>query len=74
MFDDLLRFAQKDLKIEPLTLESKNLKIAENHYLAGLAYLGKNMQKKAKNEFIDVLEFNPDHVWAREYLKTLKEN
>jgi tetratricopeptide (TPR) repeat protein len=72
IFDDLMDFAQKGIKINPFSLELKNIEMAEKHFLIGLAYLGKNLNKKAETEFNNVLELHPDHVWAREHLKTLE--
>jgi tetratricopeptide (TPR) repeat protein len=50
---------------------SKDMRIAENHYRAGLAYQGLKMTKKAKAEFTDALKFDPGHVWSKVHLDEL---
>jgi tetratricopeptide (TPR) repeat protein len=39
--------------------------MAQNRYLAGLAYLGRKNPEKARPEFVEALKLNPAHVWAR---------
>jgi tetratricopeptide (TPR) repeat protein len=41
---------------------------ADGHYLMGLGYLGKGMQKEAKQEFSDAAKLNINHIWANKYL------
>jgi tetratricopeptide (TPR) repeat protein len=47
----------------------KQAEEVHNHYLLGLAYLGKDNLSCAKVEFEKVLESNPYHVWAKVWLK-----
>jgi tetratricopeptide (TPR) repeat protein len=47
---------------------------AEAYYLLGLGYLGKGDKTRAEAEFKKVIELNPYHVWAKIYLKALREN
>ena len=51
---------------------NENIRLAEHHYLAGLANLGLGEQDKANNEFTKALEYNPDHVWSKVYLDDVK--
>jgi tetratricopeptide (TPR) repeat protein len=41
---------------------------ADGHYLLGLGYLGKDMQKEAKQEFSEAVRLNVNHIWANKYL------
>ena len=41
---------------------------ADGHYLIGLGYLGKNMQKEAKQEFSEAVRLNINQIWANKYL------
>jgi hypothetical protein len=34
----------------------------------GLGYLGKEMQKEAKQEFSEAVRLNINHIWANKYL------
>ncbi len=52
--------------------QAHNIKMANTHYLLGLAYLGKGMQAEAKAEFEKALELNINHLWARVHLSELK--
>ena len=52
--------------------QAHNIKMANTHYLLGLAYLGKGMQTEAKAEFEKALELNINHLWARVHLSELK--
>jgi tetratricopeptide (TPR) repeat protein len=52
--------------------QAHNIKIAQSHYVLGLAYLGKGMQAEAKAEFEKALELNINHLWARVHLSELK--
>jgi len=47
-------------------------RIADGHYYIGLGYLGKGMQKEAKQEFTEAVKFNINHVWANKYLSDLQ--
>ena len=50
---------------------SRDMRLADNHYLAGLAYQGLGQLDEAKAEFIQALELDPGHVWARQHLASL---
>jgi tetratricopeptide (TPR) repeat protein len=47
--------------------------MAQNHYLAGLAHLGRKDSEKARPEFVEALKLNPAHVWARFQLEGLQK-
>ena len=44
---------------------------ADAHYLIGLGYLGRGMQKEAKQEFAEAVKLNTNHIWAMWYLSQL---
>jgi tetratricopeptide (TPR) repeat protein len=44
---------------------------ADAHYLIGLGYLGKGMQREAKQEFAEAVKLNTNHIWAMWYLSQL---
>jgi tetratricopeptide (TPR) repeat protein len=46
-------------------IESLNVRKARNHYLSGLAYLGKGMEEKARTEFAESLSLDSNQVWAK---------
>jgi tetratricopeptide (TPR) repeat protein len=50
---------------------SRDMRVADNHYLAGLAYQGLDQIDKARIEFDKALELDPGHVWARQHLASL---
>jgi tetratricopeptide (TPR) repeat protein len=52
---------------------SRDMRVADNHYLAGLAYQGLDQTEKAQAEFAKALELNPGHVWAKQHLTSLVE-
>ncbi len=51
--------------------QSRDMQMAENHYLTGLAYEGLGQNKKARKEFASALKLNPGHVWSRVHLESL---
>jgi len=51
---------------------SRDMQMASNHYLAGLAYEGLGESKKAQAEFASALELDPGHVWSRVHLELLE--
>jgi len=53
--------------------QSRDMQVASDHYLAGLAYKGLGKNKKAKTEFNKALSFNPGHIWANFHLESLSE-
>jgi len=48
------------------------MKLANNHYLTGLAYLGMNKKTEALKEFENAIKLNPSHTWAKVHLNSLK--
>jgi tetratricopeptide (TPR) repeat protein len=52
---------------------SRDMQIAANHYLAGLAYEGMGFYEKAKAEFTNTLRFDPGHVWSKVHLDSLPD-
>jgi len=53
---------------------SPEFRMANNHYLLGLAYLGKGMRTEAKAEFQKALELNINHLWAAVQLSKLEQD
>jgi tetratricopeptide (TPR) repeat protein len=51
----------------------EQVKEAHNHYLLGLAYMGKGKLSSAKAEFEKVLKSNPYHAWAKVWLKIVEK-
>ncbi|KPL13051.1 MAG: hypothetical protein AMS26_15640 [Bacteroides sp. SM23_62] len=51
--------------------QSRDMQIAANHYLTGLAYEGLGKFKKAKEAFANALKLNPSHVWSKVHLESL---
>ena len=49
-----------------------DMRLARNHYLAGLAYKGLRDNKKAKEEFTKALKLDPGHLWSRVHLDSLR--
>lgn len=78
MFDGLLKFATTtddagmDFFAKFGEQEPPEIRMAENHYLSGLAYLGKGMQMQAKTEFEKALKLNINHLWARVQLSEIE--
>ncbi len=78
MFDGLIEFAktQADAGMDFFAKfgeqESPEIRMAENHYLLGLAYVGKGMQRQAKTEFEKALKLNINHLWARVQLSEIE--
>ena len=52
---------------------SQDSRLADNHYLAGLANQGLGQTKAAREEFTKALELDPGHVWAKQHLAMLEE-
>lgn len=50
----------------------KDKQLSNDHYYAGLAYMGMGEKVKAAAEFSKSLEFNPAHIWSRVYQSQLK--
>lgn len=75
VFDNLLRVAQERLKEEPVNIfvkqQTQERIRAEQHYLSGLAYLGKNRYEDAKTELTNVLKLKPNHLWAIAHLQSV---
>ena len=71
IFDGLSKFAKSradagmDFFAKFGEKQSPEFQMAENHYLLGLAYSGKDMQMEAKAEFEKALKLNVNHLWAK---------
>jgi len=78
MFDGLVEFAktQADAGMDFFAKfgekQSPEIIMAENHYLLGLAYLGKGIQSQAKTEFEKALKLNMNHLWAKVQLSEIE--
>ncbi|MDX9755837.1 MAG: tetratricopeptide repeat protein, partial [bacterium] len=44
--------------------QSHNNRLADAHYLSGLAYLGQNQFGQAQQQFDEALKLNSNHLWA----------
>jgi tetratricopeptide (TPR) repeat protein len=51
--------------------QTEDMRLARNHYLAGLAYKGMGKDKKAKAEFTTALKLDPGYVWSKVHLDSL---
>ncbi len=75
IFDELIESAKPGPAVKFFAKfgekQAHNIKMANTHYLLGLAYLGKGMQAEAKAEFEKALELNINHLWARVHLSEL---
>ncbi|HEX2395139.1 MAG TPA: tetratricopeptide repeat protein, partial [Bacteroidales bacterium] len=76
IFDQLIDQGMQRLEIPDIDFfakfgekESADDRRSEAHYLIGLGYLGKGMDKEAKPEFEKAVSLNINHVWAKEYLE-----
>jgi tetratricopeptide (TPR) repeat protein len=52
---------------------SGDMRLAANHYRAGLAYKGLGDNKKAKAEFKKALKLDPGHLWSKVHLDSLNK-
>jgi tetratricopeptide (TPR) repeat protein len=70
-FEDLLAAARgdsgRDFFRQFEGSRSRDLQMADKHYMAGLAQLGLNDAAQAKAEFEQALALDPGHVWAKRY-------
>lgn len=48
--------------------QTGDMRLARNHYLAGLAYKGMEENEKAKAEFTTALKLDPGHLWSKVHL------
>lgn len=75
VFDDLIESAKPGPAVEFFAKfgekQTHNSKLAQTHYLLGLAHLGKGDRAKAKAELEKTLELNPNHLWAAVHLSEL---
>jgi tetratricopeptide (TPR) repeat protein len=46
-------------------------RVAQNHYLAGLAYEGLGDKVRAKAEYQKTLKINPGHIWSKVHMESL---
>jgi len=53
--------------------QSRDMQMAANHYLTGLAYEGLGKIKKARKAYSNSLQLNPGHVWSKIHLKALEK-
>jgi len=51
--------------------QSRDLQIATNHYLTGLAYEGLGEKDKCRNEYMNALKLYPAHIWSKTHLDSL---
>jgi len=51
--------------------QSRDVRIATNHFLTGLAYEGLKEKGKAKTEFTEALKVNPGLIWSKIHLDSL---
>ena len=51
--------------------QSQRSRLAQNHYQAGLGYLGLGEKQKAKQEMADALKVSPDHLAAKQALAAM---
>ena len=69
IFDELLAETQKDSGSDFFRQfeggRTGDMRLAANHYLAGLAYKGMGKNKKAETEFTSALKLDPGHIWSR---------
>jgi tetratricopeptide (TPR) repeat protein len=76
IFDELIESAKPGPAVKFFAKfgeeQAHNIKMANIHYMLGLAYLGKGMQAEAKAKFEKALELNINHLWARVHLSELK--
>ena len=79
LLDDLISSGKARIESEQIDFfekfgerSSQTDRIADGHYYIGLGYLGKGMQKEAKQEFIEALKLNINHTWANKYLSDLE--
>ena len=75
VFDDLIESAKPGPAVEFFAKfgekQTHNSKLAQTHYLLGLAHLGKGDHAKARAELENALELNPNHLWAAVCLSDL---
>ena len=48
--------------------QSRDIRLASNHFLAGLGYKGLGETAKAKMEFTSALKLNSSHIWSKTHL------
>jgi tetratricopeptide (TPR) repeat protein len=51
--------------------QTKNVRLANAHYIIALGHLGKNQKQKAKDNFTRAVELNVNHIWANFELSRL---
>ena len=51
--------------------QSRDLQVATNHYLPGLAYEGLGEKDKCRDEYMKALKLNPAHIWSKTHLESL---
>ena len=76
MFSGLIRFSEERLRAtEEMDFfakfgekQSAANRRAQAHYLLGLSYFGKGNKERAREEFVNALELNINHLWAEHFL------
>lgn len=51
--------------------QTRESRVALNHYLAGLAYEGLGDKARAKAEYSETLKINPGHIWSKVHMESL---
>jgi len=79
IFDGLIKLGNQRLDIPEIDFfakfgerETADDRKSEAHYMIGLGYLGKGMDKEAKPEFAEAVRLNINHIWATQYLNQLR--
>jgi len=76
ILEGLIEFAKADVAVDFFAKfgekQSREFQMANNHYLLGLAYLGKGLRAEAKAEFEKALKLNVNHLWAAVQLSQIK--
>jgi tetratricopeptide (TPR) repeat protein len=77
-FEDMLAAARKNSGDDFFRQfeggRSRDMQMAANHYVAGLALLGLDDAVQAKTELEQALALDPGHVWAKRYLGVIVNN
>lgn len=78
IFEDLINLGKARIETEQIDFFEKfgerstqDDRKSDGHYFIGLGYLGKGMQKEAKQEFSEAVRLNINHIWANKYLSDL---
>ncbi|GAG27248.1 unnamed protein product, partial [marine sediment metagenome] len=80
IFDELTRTGRQQLEAdEGMAFFAKfgektrrENRMAHAHYLVGLGLLGKGQREQARAEFVEALDLDVNHLWARRQLAALQ--